>query len=131
MKWKDGKRVSIKNQLKNFPIQATGSDVLRQATINLLDEHFKVVGLVHDAIIISCPIPETGRLVERAKEIMIHASEKVVGGPIRVEAESIEGNWKQDSKHQEVFDEIYSEINKYKNSQKETGYSELRVTAAR
>ena len=34
LKWKDGKRVSIKNQLNNFPIQATGSDVLRQATIN-------------------------------------------------------------------------------------------------
>ena len=62
---------------------------------------------------------------------MVHASEKVVGGPIGVEAEVIEENWKQDSKHQEVLDEIYSEINKYKNSQKETEYSELRVTATR
>ena len=131
LKWKDGKRVSIKNQLKNFPIQATGSDILRRAVIDLLDEHFTVVGLVHDAIVISCPIPESRSLVERAKEIMVHASQKVVGGPIRVEAEVIEGNWKQVPKHQEVFDEIYSEINKYKKSKQETGYSELRVTATR
>ena len=131
LKWKDGKRVSIKNQLKNFPIQATGSDILRRAVIDLLDEHFKVVGLVHDAIVISCPIPESRALVERAKEIMIHASQKVVGGPIRVEAEVIEGNWKQVPKHQEVFDEIYSEINKYKKSKQETRYSEFRVTATR
>ena len=70
-------------------------------------------------------------MVERAKEIMVHASQKVVGGPIRVEAEVIEGNWKQVPKHQEVFDEIYSEINKYKKSKQETRYSELRVTATR
>ena len=131
LKWKDGKRVSIKNQLKNFPIQATGSDILRRAVIDLLDEHFTVVGLVHDAIVISCPIPESRSLVERAKEIMVHASQKVVGGPIRVEAEVIEGNWKQVPKHQEVFDEIYSEINKYKKFKHGTDYSELRVTATR
>ena len=70
-------------------------------------------------------------MVERAKEIMVHASEKVVGGQIRVDAEVIEGNWKQDSKHQEVFDEIFYEINKYKKSKQETGYSELRPSATR
>jgi len=131
LKWKDGKRVSIKNQLKNFPIQATGSDILRRAVIDLLDEYFKVVGLVHDAIIISCPIPESFRLIRRAKEIMVHASEKVVGGPIRVDAEPIEGNWKQKTKHQEIFEEIFSEINNYKKSIKETGYSGLEVRATR
>jgi hypothetical protein len=62
---------------------------------------------------------------------MVHASQKVVGGPIRVEAEVIEGNWKQVPKHQEVFDEIYSEINNYKKSIKETGYSGLEVRATR
>ena len=55
----------------------------------------------------------------------------LVGGQIRVDAETIEGNWKQDSKHQEVFDEIFYEINKYKKSKQETGYSELRPSATR
>ena len=113
-RWKDGRRVSIKNQLKNFPIQATGGDVLRQALADLLSDNFEVNALIHDAVIISVPIPEAKERLEKAKEIMLHASMKVVGGPIRVDHEEISGNWKQIPKHQEIFDEIFKEINEHK-----------------
>jgi|TARA_B100000315_G_C14559463_1_gene579788 DNA polymerase I-like protein with 3'-5' exonuclease and polymerase domains len=128
LKWKDGKRVSIKNQLRNFPIQGTGSDILRRAMVDLLDSHIKVIGPVHDALIISAPIPDDKKIIEEVKEIMVHASQKVVGGPIRVEADPIAGNWKQEPKHQEVFDEIFLEINNY---EKELGYSDNQMRATR
>ena len=128
LKWKDGKRVSIKNQLRNFPIQGTGSDILRRAMVDLLDSHIKVIGPVHDALIISAPIPDDKKIIEEVKEIMVHASQKVVGGPIRVDAEPIAGNWKQEPKHQEVFDEIFLEINNY---EKELGYSDNQMRATR
>jgi DNA polymerase I-like protein with 3'-5' exonuclease and polymerase domains len=113
-RWKDGKRVSIKNQIKKLPIQATGGDVLRQALIDLLSDNFEVNALVHDAIIISVPTPESKERLEKAKEIMMHASMKVVGGPIRVDHEEISGNWKQKAKHQDIFDEIFREIKEHK-----------------
>ena len=104
--------LSIKNQLKNFPIQATGGDVLRTALIDLIDEHFEVNALLHDAIIISVPNHEAQERLEKAKEIMLNASMKVVNGPIRVDHEEIGRNWKQKIKHQEIFDEIFFEIRK-------------------
>ena len=124
-KWKDGKLVSIKNQLKNFPIQATGGDVLRTALIDLIDEHFEVNALLHDAIIISVPNHEAQERLEKAKEIMLNASMKVVNGPIRVDHEEIGRNWKQKIKHQEIFDEIFFEIRKYKSIKETT--RDLRV----
>ena len=45
---------------------------------------------------------------------MEKSAEEVCGGIIRTDAEIIESNWKQDSKHQELFDEIFEEIRKYK-----------------
>ena len=44
---------------------------------------------------------------------MVRAAERVVG-PIRVEAEIIEGNFKQKLEIQKEFDEIFNEIRNYK-----------------
>jgi hypothetical protein len=41
------------------------------------------------------------------------ASKEVVGGIIRVDREPILTNWKQEKKHQDLFDEIFSEIELY------------------
>ena len=68
---------------------------MRQALADLLSDNFEVNALIHDAIIISVPIQESKERLEKAKEIMLHASMKVVGGPIRGDHEEISGNWKQ------------------------------------
>ena len=44
----------IKNSLQNWPIQSTGSDVLRMAMLDVQEQGFKVCALVHDAILWSC-----------------------------------------------------------------------------
>ena len=115
-KWKDGKKKSITNQLKNFIIQTTGADILRKAIQKLLDNHIKVIALLHDAVIIEVPIPELWQK-DYAKSLMEIAAKDIVGGIIRVDEEVIETNWKQKEKHQELFDEIFKEIEIYENQQ--------------
>ena len=110
---KNGKLKSIKNSLLNFPIQATGSEVLRKAIIELNKNHFEVNAPVHDALLISIPIDDFDERLELAKKLMVQSAEKVVG-PIRVGAEIIKGNFKQKPEIQKDFDEIFNEINKYK-----------------
>jgi len=42
------------------------------------------------------------------------AAKEVVGGIIRVDEERISSNWIQEDKHQEIFNEIFKEIEEYK-----------------
>jgi len=110
---KNGKLKSIRNSLLNFPIQATGSEVLREAIKELTKNHFEINAPVHDALLISIPIEGFDERLELAKKLMVQSAEKVVG-PIRVKAEIIRGNFKQEPEIQKDFDEIFNEINKYK-----------------
>ena len=124
-KWKDGKRVSITNQLKNFIIQTTGADILRKACQKLLDNHIKIVSTLHDAILIEV-FRNDLETKDKAKSLMELAAKEVVGGIIKVDEERISSNWTQDKKHQEIFNEIFREIENYKNN-KGTNDQTLRV----
>ena len=110
---KNGKLKSIRNSLLNFPIQATGSEVLRYALIELNKNHFEINAPVHDAFLISIPIADFDERLELAKKIMVQSAEKVVG-PIRVGTQIIKGNFTQGGTDQKDFEEIFNEIQKYK-----------------
>lgn len=43
---------AFENSLKNFPIQAGGAEILRQATVYMVESGLKVGALVHDAVLI-------------------------------------------------------------------------------
>ena len=113
---KEGKKKHIHKSLLNWPIQAHGAEILRQALIDLTDENFKVVALVHDAVMLEIPIPEFKQRLEEAKQIMVDASIKVVGGPISVDQEVIKSNYEQEEKFQKLFDKIMSHIDRYTRS---------------
>jgi hypothetical protein len=113
---RDGKRKDIRNSLMNWPIQSHGAEVLREALMDLTDAHFEVNALVHDAVLISIPIPDFKERLIEAKKIMVDASIKIVKGPIRVEHEVISGNYVQGPKDQKLFDEIMKEIENYKDT---------------
>jgi len=116
---KEGKIVSIKNSIQNWPIQSHGSEILRQAILDLTAENFKIIAPVHDAVLIEVPKADS-QLIKHAQQIMVESSKKVVGGLIRVGVEIIDGNYKQlnnkgePTKDQKIFDEIFKEINNYK-----------------
>ena len=119
-KQRDGKIKSLKNSIQNWPIQSHGSEVLRQAILDLTEEGFKIIAPVHDALLLEIPKADI-YLVEHAKQIMVNASMKVVGGPIRVDADIIESNYKQlnkkgkPTKDQKMFDTIFKEVDNFIN----------------
>ena len=113
---KEGKKKHIHKSLLNWPIQAHGGEILRQALIDLTDENFKVCALVHDAVMLEIPIPEFKQRLEEAKQIMVDASFKVVGGPISVDQEVIKSNYEQEDKNQKLFNKIMSHIDRYTRS---------------
>ena len=63
----------------NWPIQATGAEILRVALILLVEAGISVVATVHDAVMIEAPINKIDSLASRAKEIMEAASKVVLG----------------------------------------------------
>jgi DNA polymerase I len=66
--------------LKNWPMQATGGDLLRVACV--LGEKYgvKIIATVHDAVLIEAAIEDIERDVALMKEIMKRASRIVLGG---------------------------------------------------
>ena len=127
---RDGKPRDIRNSLMNWPIQSHGAEILREATMDLIDNHFEVNALVHDAVLISLPIYEFNKRLIEAKQIMVDASIKVVKGPIRVDHEEISGNYIQKPKDQKLFDEIMKEIEIYKDTTElKPRYSQIDSTA--
>ena len=115
---------SPKKSIQNWPIQSHGAEVLRQALLDLTDKHFKVCATIHDAVLLEIPKADI-YLIDVAKQIMIDASVKVIGGPIRVDAEIIDGNWiqkdekkNQRNKNQVIYETIFNEIGKYLNLMK-------------
>jgi DNA polymerase family A len=74
----------------NFPMQANGGEILREATCRAVDAGVDVCGLVHDAIVIVSP---TSRFAEdKAKTLaaMEEASRLVLGGfTLRIEEVSV------------------------------------------
>ena len=117
--YKNCKRIEFRRSLLNWTIQSHGAEILRSALIDLTDENFEVCALVHDAVLLQIPIADFNSRLTQAKKIMVDASIKVVGGPIRVDQEIIRSNYKQfkkdgsDTKDQKLFDEIMKEINAY------------------
>jgi len=80
-----GWRLHLTGQTKdrtvaNFPMQATGADMLRLAVCLAQDNGVMVIAMVHDAILIEAPVEEIDEVVARAKAAMSRASEVILAG---------------------------------------------------
>ena len=73
--------------VRNFPIQATGAEILRVACILLSENKIKIVAPVHDAVMIECDEKEADKKVERARKLMCDASEIVLGAGNRLKTD--------------------------------------------
>jgi DNA polymerase I len=65
--------------IRNWPIQATGADILRIACILAVRHGIKLVAPVHDAVLIEAPIERVNAEVALMQEIMRRASRVVLG----------------------------------------------------
>lgn len=68
--YKEAKRAAI-----NFPIQSAGSDLMLWSAIALNAENMRIVNLVHDSILVECPIGRELEIGEVMKNVMIQTGE--------------------------------------------------------
>jgi hypothetical protein len=75
----------------NFPVQGTGSDILRATCINLYRAGIRVAAPVHDAVFVRCKLDEIEKVEAETKQIMIDSAEEVLqcGEPIRVDCQAM------------------------------------------
>ena len=66
--------------ISNFPIQATGADILRVACVWLHRRGIELCGPIHDAVLIEAPLERIESDVALAQEIMRRASRVVLDG---------------------------------------------------
>jgi DNA polymerase I len=66
--------------LRNFPMQATGAEMLRIASILLTEAGIRVCAPVHDALLIEAPLTELDRTVTKTNSLMQEASRIVLDG---------------------------------------------------
>ena len=66
--------------LRNFPVQATGADMLRIACVLLTDAGIRVCAPVHDALLIEAPLEDLGGAVDITQALMKQASAIVLDG---------------------------------------------------
>jgi len=68
--------------LRNFPMQANGSEMLRLACCIATERGIRVCAPIHDAILIESPIETLESDVEKARQAMNEASAAVLGGAV-------------------------------------------------
>jgi hypothetical protein len=66
--------------LRNFPLQANGSEMLRVACILTTEAGISVCAPVHDALLIESSVNEIEQDVRRTQDLMAQASRLVLGG---------------------------------------------------
>jgi DNA polymerase I-like protein with 3'-5' exonuclease and polymerase domains len=64
--------------IRNWPVQATGADILRIACILMVRHGIKLLGSVHDAVLIEAPVDRIERDAALARECMRRASRIVL-----------------------------------------------------
>ena len=66
--------------LRNFPVQANGSEMLRLACCFAVERGVKVIAPVHDALMFESPLPQLDDAIQTAQAAMAEASELVLDG---------------------------------------------------
>jgi hypothetical protein len=77
--------------IRNWPMQSTGSDILRMASVLLERNGLEIVGPVHDAVLLECSVDDADNVAKKAVAVMEQASSYVLGEQriVRVDYEII------------------------------------------
>jgi len=97
--------------LLNWPIQSTGSDILRLAICLCTSYNIRVIAPVHDALLIEAPLKQIDAKVTKTQKLMEDASEYILGVRIPTEAKTIKHpNNYTDKRGQLMWDTIWEII---------------------
>ncbi len=106
--------LSNPRSLLNFPIQSHGSEILRKAIINLIDNGHEVSAIVHDAVLIHEPRNNLKERIIEAQEILSNAAYEVIGFKIPTDIRIIRNHFEQDGEEQEKFIRVMKKYYKFK-----------------
>jgi hypothetical protein len=67
--------------IRNFPLQANASEQLRLAVIYAVENGVRVVGTLHDALLVECPTSDVEAVAHQTQAALAMAAEDVLGGP--------------------------------------------------
>ena len=70
---------------RNFPVQAAGADIMRIAAIRALEAGIRICAIVHDEFVIEARDDDIDQAAETMGEIMMKATEDIVGVSIPVD----------------------------------------------
>ena len=75
--------------VRNWPLQSTGGDILRLATVKARKEGIEIVALVHDAVIVEADVGNVTVITELTRRMMVEAGEEVAGVTLRVDEQIV------------------------------------------
>lgn len=67
--------------IRNFPLQGNASEQLRLAVIYAVENGVRVVGTLHDALLVECAIDDVEAVASQTQAAFSMAAEDVLGGP--------------------------------------------------
>jgi len=109
--------------IRNFPVQATGAEILRVAAIMATHRGIRLLAPVHDAILLEAPIEEIEAATALMQEIMRRASRVVLGNDangapyeIRTDAKIVNyPNRYVDGRGEDIWEFVTEELNRQRN----------------
>jgi DNA polymerase I len=75
--------------LQNFPMQASGADVLHMANALCLVRQLPVIGTIHDSVLLEVPLDDLEPVTRLAVSTLEEASQVVLGMSVRVDVEVV------------------------------------------
>jgi DNA polymerase I len=85
-RWQPDRRTDALTAM-NFPMQSTGSDMMRLAAVAATESGIDICCPVHDAFLLIAPIERLDVDIERMCRIMEYAGEKLIGFKVRAECD--------------------------------------------
>jgi DNA polymerase I-like protein with 3'-5' exonuclease and polymerase domains len=67
--------------IRNFPLQGNASEQPRLAVIYAVENGVRVVGTLHDALLVECPMSDVAAAAHQTQAVLGMAAEDVLGGP--------------------------------------------------
>ena len=106
--------LSNPRSLLNWPIQSHGSEILRKAIIDLIDNSYEVSAIVHDAVLIHVPKSNLKKLIIKAQEILSNAAYEVIKFKIPTDIRIIRKHFEQEGEEQQKFIRVIEKYYRFK-----------------
>jgi DNA polymerase I len=84
--------------LRNYPIQSTGGEILRQTCCMTVEAGIRLCAPIHDAILVECGTDEASQVIDRVKRIMVEATRLVLNDGRMLQVGELSGDIRIDTK---------------------------------